>query len=77
MTLKLYKYANAGVREYWIIDPKSMSVTVYDLEHEAPPELYSFENEIPVHIWDGEFSVDFNKVSEYLKIDDSGLTPRN
>ena len=27
--VKTYKYANAGVREYWMIDPKDMKVIVY------------------------------------------------
>ena len=67
MTLKLMKYANAGVREYWIIDPEKLSVLVYDLEHESFPVLYDFNSEIPVEIWDGKFSVDFKAVYEYIK----------
>ena len=34
MLLKLHKYVNAGVREYWIVDPEQKTVLVYDLEHE-------------------------------------------
>ena len=67
MTLKLMKYSNAGVREYWIIDPDNLSIMVYDLEHEKFPEIYDFKSKIPVGIWNGEFSVDFNAVYEYVK----------
>lgn len=31
---KLFKYRNAGVREYWIVDPERNRITVYDNEHE-------------------------------------------
>ena len=31
---KLFKYRNAGVREYWIVDPEKKRITVYDFESE-------------------------------------------
>lgn len=67
LTLKLYKYADAGVREYWIIDPDSLLIVVYDLEHDACPVLYNFSSQVPVIIWNGEFSVDFQQVYDYIK----------
>ena len=67
MRLKLYKYADAGVREYWIIDPDSLLIVVYDLEHDACPVLYNFSSQVPVKIWNGEFSVDFQQVYDYIK----------
>lgn len=67
LTLKLYKYADAGVREYWIIDPDSLLIVVYDLEHDACPVLYNFSSQVPVKIWNGEFSVDFQQVYDYIK----------
>ena len=67
LTLKLYKYADAGVREYWIIDPDSLLIVVYDLEHDACPVLYNFSSQVPVIIWNGEFSVDFQQVYNDIK----------
>ena len=67
MTLKLHKYANAGVREYWMIDPESLTILVYDLIHESMPVIYNFKSRIPVMIWDGDFEVDFQKVYDYVK----------
>ena len=32
MNIKHSKYAAAGVREYWLIDPDKKKVVVYDLE---------------------------------------------
>ena len=65
--LKTYKYGRAGVREYWIVDPKRLTVTVYDIEHDETPMHYTFEDKIPVLIWNSTFSVDFHAVYEYIK----------
>ena len=62
MQLKLYKYANAGVREYWMIDPLKKKILVYDLEHESFPVLYGFDDTIPVLIWEGRCQIDFSKI---------------
>ena len=63
MLLKLHKYANAGVREYWIVDPEHQTVLVYDLEHENYyPDKYSFEDRIPILISGGECSIDFSRI---------------
>jgi Uma2 family endonuclease len=63
MLLKLYKYANAGVREYWIVDPDQQTVLVYDLGHENYyPEKYSFEDRIPILISGSECSIDFSRI---------------
>lgn len=60
--LKLYKYGEAGVREYWIIDPKRKSIVVYDFEHSDIPSIYSFEDKVPVQIWDNRCEVDFAEI---------------
>jgi len=63
MLLKLYKYQNAGVREYWIVDPKYRRVTVhlFDAE-EYNPEYYDFDSVIPVGISGGRCAIDFSRV---------------
>lgn len=52
--LKLSKYKNAGVREYWIIDETSQSVYVYyDLDKDDFDfRKFSFEDTIPVGMYD-------------------------
>lgn len=63
MFLKLHKYSNAGVREYWIVDPERKTVLVYDLEHKNYyPEKYSFEDQIPIGISGGECCIDFSRI---------------
>ena len=68
MLLKLYKYQNAGVKEYWIIDPEHDTVLVYDFrEDNYYPEKYDFDSVIPIHISDGTCSIDFSRVNRALK----------
>ena len=66
--LKLMKYADAGVREYWIIDPEHRHVIVYDLERQTEPMIYGFEETIPVKIFDEKLKIDFRRVCEYHKV---------
>jgi len=67
MFRKLNKYRLAGVREYWIVDPKSRKVTVYDFEHDELPASYTFDDMVPLLISNGEFSVDFAKIRRVLE----------
>ena len=50
--VKLFKYHSAGVREYWIVNPLTRTVNVYDLEKEELTDLYSFDDDIQVCIYD-------------------------
>lgn len=64
---KLNKYRFAGVREYWIVDPQTKKITVYLLEQDLDPELYSFSDTVPVGISGGACSIDFRKI--YKKVE--------
>ena len=50
--VKLFKYRTAGVREYWIVNPLTKTVNVYFFEKEELIDQYSFEDDIPVCIYD-------------------------
>lgn len=49
--IKLFKYRSAGVREYWIINPRMHTVNVFDFEHNQESAQYSFDDQIPVCIY--------------------------
>ena len=66
-TIKLRKYMNAGVKEYWIVDPESKKVLVYVFEKDVLPTQYSFDDIIPIGISDGKCSIDFSKINSKLK----------
>ncbi|MDD3251121.1 MAG: Uma2 family endonuclease [Lachnospiraceae bacterium] len=65
--IKLGKYSNAGVREYWTIDPIKKKVVVYDFEHDDYPILYGFDAKVPVRIWDGSCEIDFAELYEHIR----------
>ena len=59
--IKLFKYRTAGVREYWIVNPMLHTVTVYDFKHEEKTCQYSFEDNIPVCIYE-DFTICLSKI---------------
>ena len=67
MILKLRKYKNAGVREYWMIDPDKKTVVVHEFEKENNPSIYGFDAKVPVGIFGGECRIDFAEIYERIK----------
>lgn len=61
--LKAYKYRQAGVREYWMVDPEGETVVVYDFEEQGPTRIYGFGDQIPVGISDGACVIDLAKIA--------------
>ena len=54
-------YEAAGVREYWIVDPKERQVMVYNFERGFSRQ-YSFADQVKVGIYE-DFFLDFDEVS--------------
>lgn len=60
--VKLRKYQDAGVREYWVVNPEKKTVLTYIFEDEDKDKdedekgdfgQFSFEEDIPVRIFEG------------------------
>ena len=62
---KLYYYKNAGVREYWIVDPRRRTITVNFFEQNILNVQYSFEATIKVNIYD-DLYIDFSEIDAML-----------
>ena len=59
---KLNLYADAGVKEYWIVDPISKKIFVYHLEEtNFKADSYTFQDKIEVNIYD-DLWIDFTEL---------------
>ena len=65
--IKYLKYAQSGVREYWIVDPVRKTVVVYDFAHEDSIYLYGFGDAVPVGIWNGDCVIDMAEIYDSVR----------
>ena len=77
MNLKLRKYRETGVREYWIVDYDAGVVikNIFDAQIISEPKdskeqtrIYTTSDVIPVEIYGGDLEIDFNEVREYVEM---------
>ncbi len=64
---KLYYYKNAGVREYWIVDPRRKSVTVNYFEGDILNIPYTFDSTIKVNIYQ-DLYINFLEIADILNL---------
>ena len=64
---KLYYYKNAGVREYWIVDPRKKTITVNYFEKDMLNIQYSFDSIIKVNIYE-DLLINFSEITDMLNI---------
>lgn len=66
--LKSYKYANAGVREYWIIIPKEKKLLVYNFETGSlMQDMYSLTGSKGVAIWENRLEIDLDEIRQAIE----------
>ena len=63
---KLDKYREAGVKEYWMIDPYKRKVIVYEFEKESYPMVYGMDGQIPVGIYEGKLFIDMILIRDMI-----------
>lgn len=66
-TKKLAKYMEAGVREYWILDPYQKRLLVYFFEGDVFPAIYGFDQPVPVGIYNGDLVIDFSNIAKWIE----------
>lgn len=59
--IKLFKYRTAGVREYWIVNPITHIINVFDFEHDEKTGQYTFDEDIPACIYE-DLTININKL---------------
>ena len=62
---KTGKYSAHGVREYWIVDPEKKRITVNYFEKKDAPILYTFEDTVPVNIYE-DLSINFKELDYFV-----------
>ena len=64
---KAAKYIEAGVREYWIIDPMKNRVVTYNFAEDAVPLFHPLGGQLPVAIYDGDLLIDLDEYKMLLE----------
>lgn len=66
MTVKLTKYMEAGVREYWAIDPEKRLLIVYIGKEEGIPRPYPLQGDVGMDLYDGKLRIDLNEINDLI-----------
>lgn len=66
---KLQKYTDAGVKEYWIIDPYAKTLLVYHWKDDYTPHMYPLTGKVGLELYDGRVEIDLDKITELI-VDD-------
>ena len=71
MSIKVTKYLEAGVREYWIVDPHNRRLIKYNfMDEDFVPEIMPLKGEAPVSIFDGKLNISLDEIA--ASIDEFG-----
>jgi Uma2 family endonuclease len=62
---KLSKYDNAGVREYWIMDPYKEQMVVFFFEENIYARIYDLSEPIPINIYEGNLLIEPEEIKRY------------
>lgn len=65
-TIKSFKYMNAGVREYWIIDPYQSKLLKYCFDEDECPYICGLDEPVSIGIYDGKLEISFDRIREWI-----------
>ncbi|WP_029320979.1 Uma2 family endonuclease [Butyrivibrio sp. AE3004] len=67
--IKSKKYKDAGVKEYWIVDPLQKTILVYLFDNISDNDevtIYGFSDKVPMGIYEGKLEINFAEIDKYL-----------
>lgn len=65
--VKCQAYREAGVKEYWIIDPDKKVIIVHLFGENACTNMYGFDDQVPIRIYNDECVIDFSEIYEKIR----------
>lgn len=64
---KLTKYENAGVREYWILDPYKKQLLVFFFEGDIYTQIHDMMKPVPVNIYEGKLEIRLDHILKWCE----------
>uniref|UniRef100_UPI0040578630 Uma2 family endonuclease n=1 Tax=Acetatifactor sp. TaxID=1872090 RepID=UPI0040578630 len=64
---KLQKYTDAGVKEYWIIDPLRRMLVTYSWKDDYIPHMCSLQGKVGLALYDGELEIDLDVIASLIQ----------
>ncbi len=66
-TIKLNKYLEAGVKEYWIVDPYTPMIFTYVFGDESRcPAIYPIDGDVPVTLYHDDLKINLRDILQWL-----------
>jgi len=63
---KLQKYTDAGVKEYWIIDPHRKVLLTYNWKDDYLPSMYPLSGKVGMALYDEELVIDLDEIAALI-----------
>lgn len=64
---KLQKYTEAGVKEYWIIDPLRKVLVTYHWKDNYLPHMYPLKEQVGLALYNEELLIDLDKIAALIQ----------
>ncbi|MBR6150669.1 MAG: Uma2 family endonuclease [Lachnospiraceae bacterium] len=64
---KLQKYVDAGVKEYWILDPYRKVMMTYWWEDDYLPHVYPLSGKLGLKLYQEELTIDLDELAEMIE----------
>lgn len=64
---KLQKYTDAGVKEYWIIDPGRKVLVSYHWRDDYVPHMQPLQGKAGLELYDGELLIDLDEIAALIR----------
>lgn len=64
---KLQKYTDAGVKEYWIVDPRHRILLTYCWKDDYLPHMCPLQGRVGMALYDEELQIDLDKLADLIQ----------